>query len=126
MTCDQARPLWPLFHAGAAGPERDDLDAHLLDCRACLERYLATKRLSEDAPLSLERPSSSVREKLRGEVAALAPRAPARLRYWALGLSAAAAALAALALALAQHRPTPKPNSPLIDADQAESSLTVL
>jgi len=53
---------------GGEGGERDAIDAHLLDCRACLEAYLALKRATEARPL--ERPSAEARARLRGAVAA--------------------------------------------------------
>jgi hypothetical protein len=51
--------------------ERDAIDAHLLECRACLKAYLALKRAAERGPL--EKPSSAVRQRLRADVAAAFP-----------------------------------------------------
>jgi hypothetical protein len=58
--------------ATVADDERDAIDAHLLDCTACLKTYLALKRATDRRPL--ERPSGAVRARLRADVAAAFPK----------------------------------------------------
>jgi hypothetical protein len=62
--------------ATVSDAERDAIDAHLLGCRTCLAAYLALKRAAEKRPL--EKPSTSVKHRLRAEVAAAFPAEPPR------------------------------------------------
>ena len=62
------------YHLGlVAGDERGTLEAHLLGCRSCLEKYIALKRASDQAARAQgeasDRPSPEVRARLRAAVA---------------------------------------------------------
>lgn len=103
MDCAGVASHLVAYHfATGTDEERDAIDAHLLGCRPCLETYLALKRATDRGPL--EKPSASVRARLRAEVAETFPRAP-RVAIWRRriplyqGLFAAAVA-AAIALAV--------------------------
>jgi hypothetical protein len=137
MTCDALTHELVGFHLGALDPlARDAIDAHLLECRGCLGRYLATKRALEDGQLPDEAPSPALRARVRADVAALVVPAPApvtRLRpAWVVGLAAAAAVIFLFAFELGSGRfqsRAPAPSSaqaPLIDSEQADTSLKVL
>jgi len=103
MDCAGVASQLVAYHfATATDAERDAIDAHLLGCRPCLETYLALKRATDRGPL--EKPSASVRARLRAEVAETfrpAPRVGLMRRRIPLyqGLFAAAVA-AAIALAV--------------------------
>ncbi len=76
MDCAGVAAHLVTYHFAAsdlADEDRDAIDAHLLECKKCLETYLALKRAAERRPL--EKPSASVRTRLREEVAeAFVPR----------------------------------------------------
>jgi anti-sigma factor RsiW len=92
-TCDDVTPALLAWQLGACeGPERDRIDAHLTTCAGCLSKFLATKRVTEDAAAFDERPSVLVRSRLRSVVAKRGRR-PVRAS-WVLGLAAAALVLA--------------------------------
>ena len=102
MDCAGVASHLVAYHfATVSDEERDAIDAHLLGCRACLEAYFALKRAAAKRPL--EKPSASVKARLRAEVAATFPAKPARVMLLARriplyqGLFAAAVA-AAIAL----------------------------
>jgi anti-sigma factor RsiW len=80
MTCDELQGDLVAYHFGE-GPEagRDAVEAHLVECAACVKRFVALKReieLGEAGP----RPSASARARLKA--AALAEVAKP-LRPWA-------------------------------------------
>lgn len=137
MTCDAVGPELVGFHLGAVDlVAREAIEGHLLGCRACLARYLGVKRSLEDAPLQEASPSPELRVKIRREVAALVVPAPVRaLRpAWVLGAMAAAAAIFLVAFELGAGRlrlhpaarTTATTQAPLIDSEQADTSLKVL
>ena len=135
MTCETIKPELLGYHLGALDlVSRDGIDAHLLECRGCLTRYLEVKRALEDGQLPDEQPSAAVRARVRADVAALV--LPQKRRWrpaYVVGLAAAAAALFAFAFELGAGKlhlkPAPSPaqtEAPLIDAQQADTSLKVL
>jgi hypothetical protein len=70
MTCKEVEAELASYHFGVvSGQVRVQVEAHLLDCRACLQGYLDVKRAIEtcegEAP-----PSAAARRKLRRAVAA--------------------------------------------------------
>lgn len=71
MDCAGVATHLVTYHFAAsdlADEERDAIDAHLLECKSCLETYLSLKRAAEKRPV--ERPSPAARARLRAEVAA--------------------------------------------------------
>ncbi len=109
--------------ATATEQERDRVDAHLLECTACLDTYLKLKRASERAPV--EKPSARVKARLRARMVDMyaGPHARAARTASARGLllrkiplyqgflAAAAAAALTLLLPRAQStRPVPQPS----------------
>jgi len=127
MTCDEVTPALLAWQLGACeSPEREAIDAHLAGCSACLSKFLATKRVTEDAAAFDERPAPAVRARLRSSVG---KRARRPVRRWVVGLAAAA-----LLLGFVGWRArTPPPLSPppaaaghgLVDAD-GPANLDVL
>lgn len=118
--CSEIEPLLLPYELGAATlPERDACDAHVSGCPGCLTKYLALKRLREDAAAFDERPLPSTRARLRARVARRAPRRPV---VWAF----AAAALVALVLALQLLRPAPPASPPAMLIDSAPLPEDVL
>ena len=88
MTCDDVTPFLLAWQLGATtSPEREGIEDHLKGCASCFAKFLALKRVSEDAAAFDERPSPSVRERLRSRVKRKAPRRVT----WVMGLAAAAA-----------------------------------
>jgi hypothetical protein len=77
MDCTGVASHLVAYHfATVSDEERDAIDAHLLGCTTCLASYLALKRATDKSPL--ERPSASVKARLRAEVAAAFPVPSAR------------------------------------------------
>lgn len=101
MTCEALTPALFDYHFGASPPaEREQVEAHLRACPACLDAFFALKRDVELAPE--EAPSPAARARIRRSVEeALRVRseAPPRWRWWerplAFGVAGAALALAA-------------------------------
>ncbi|MDP1821754.1 MAG: zf-HC2 domain-containing protein [Archangium sp.] len=128
MTCDDVTPALLAWQLGACeSPERDAIDVHLATCPACLGRFLATKRITEDAAAFDERPAPAVRERLRGHVARRARR-PVRTS-WVVGLAAAALLLGFLGWRVLTPAPLTTPPAAaghgLVDAD-GPANLDVL
>ena len=96
------------YHLGTVSDdERDDLEAHLVECGGCLRTYLALKRAADRA--GLERPRPEVRARLRAEVARAFPPPNRRPKLAILGRRIPlyqGVALAALAAAIALVAPT--------------------
>ena len=135
-----------LYHLGVVtDDERSAVEAHLVECSACLRTYLAIKRAAERG--DHERPRPEVRARLRAEVArAFPPRearagvagdtsSPAAPRprlavlgrriplYQGVALAAVAAAIA-LALPNVIHRagrPDARPGAPSIDTSRTRA-----
>jgi anti-sigma factor RsiW len=114
MTCDDASRRFVGFcFATLDDDERAALEAHLLECRACLAEYLAVKRaldLAEDVPA----PRPEVRLRLRRAVAeelGVAPLAVARAR-WERPAAIAFAAVALLAATGTMRWLTSGPGAP--------------
>ena len=135
MTCDVIKPELVGYHLGALDlVSRDGIDSHLLRCKGCLTRYFELKRALEDGQLPDELPSPALRARVRADVAAIVAPQPRRIRAaYVVGLAAAAAALFVFAFELGAGklhlRPAPSPaqtEAPLIDAQQADTSLKVL
>lgn len=88
MTCDDVSPALLGWQLGACeSPEREAIDAHLATCSACLAKFLALKRVTEDAAAFDERPNPAIRNRLRARVS---QRARRPVRGWMVGLAAAA------------------------------------
>lgn len=105
------------FHLGASDDaEHAAVDAHLLECRACLGELLSLKRRFDAAAAFDERPSAQVRERLRAGVRRKLGLRVTRPRLFAAGAVALAAALLALAwFGRAKPAPHPVPRDTLID-----------
>jgi anti-sigma factor RsiW len=88
MTCDDVTPSLLAWQLGATtSPDREGIEEHLKGCTSCFAKFLAIKRVNEDAAAFDERPSPLVRERLRARVKRRAPRRVT----WVMGLAAAAA-----------------------------------
>ena len=101
MSCENIEPDLIGYHFGTLEPAaRAEVEAHLLECRACLRAFVALKRdleLSEAEP----RPSPAARARLRQAMAAELAGPTARpWRWWerpfAFGVAALALMLAVL------------------------------
>lgn len=72
MDCARVTSHLVGYHLGlVADDERGTLEAHLLGCRSCLEKYLALKRAADKAAHTKneeDRPSPEVRARLRAAV----------------------------------------------------------
>jgi hypothetical protein len=98
------------FHFGAMeGEERAAAEAHVLECRECLQKYLDVKRSIETADAA-PRPSDMARARLKRAVAKELGVRPAR--WWERPLAFAAAACAVLAAGQAMRAITSTPASP--------------
>jgi hypothetical protein len=72
MDCTGVASHLVAYHfATVSDEERDAIDAHLLGCTTCLASYFALKRAADRSPL--ERPTASVKARLRAEIAASFP-----------------------------------------------------
>lgn len=90
-TCTDITPHLFGYQLGACERDvRDDIDAHLLGCSACLSTALAYKRVNEDGAAFDERPSPKVRHRLRSAV--LAKRKPP-VAVWVMAIAALAFAV---------------------------------
>lgn len=139
MDCAGVATHLVTYHFAAsdlADEERDAIDAHLLECKSCLETYLSLKRAAEKRPV--ERPSPAARARLRAEVAAtFAPEREKRVMFLVRRIPlyqgiAAAAVAAALALVLPGllrgdgRAPSPRDRGTEIDtARPRAASLTI-
>lgn len=108
MDCKLIQADLVAYHFGSGGDDaRDEVDAHLLGCNACLRTYLGIKRHVDHGASLDARPRASVRARLRADVLAeFRPTASARLRrivsrpiplYKGLALAAVLVACAVLA-----------------------------
>ena len=60
MTCDDVTPALLGWQLGACdSPDRELIDAHLATCPSCLSKFLATKRITEDAAAFDEQPRAA-------------------------------------------------------------------
>jgi hypothetical protein len=93
------------YHFGTTSEsERNAVDAHLLGCTSCLRAYLRVKHHVERGAAGGARPSASVRDRIRADVATIVrPSGPARLHrllrrpiplYQGLAVAAVAAGVA--------------------------------
>jgi anti-sigma factor RsiW len=104
MTCEEARATLLDYHFGTL-EDRAALEAHLVDCRACLAHFFELKRaveLGEAAP----RPSRDARARLRAAVAdELRPKRPAPVprAWWERPAAFALAASVVLVAGAATH-----------------------
>jgi anti-sigma factor RsiW len=105
--CPTSERLWAYLLGACEGPERDVLDAHVLDCRACLVEYFNLKRVNEDGAAFDERPRPAVRARLRDAVRRRGPR-----RMWLVVGAAAAAAVVFLLGSRVMLTPQPLPPPP--------------
>jgi anti-sigma factor RsiW len=68
MDCTGVAALLVAYHLGTVSEEEaDTVEAHIVDCSACLKTYLALKRAADRA--QLEQPRPEVKARLRAEVA---------------------------------------------------------
>jgi len=97
MHCEVIQPELVSFYFGDVEEEaRARVEAHLRECRSCLDAYLSLKRSIEAADL---KPSDEARIRLRDAVAReLSAAEPAAWLWWERPLAVAFAA-AAVALA---------------------------
>ena len=95
MDCGLIRPELVMFHFGDVDAQtRDEVEAHLAGCSACVRAFLALKREVETAPERGEVPSAAARDRLRRAVSAeLATRRPRSRVAWGTAFAAAAATL---------------------------------
>jgi hypothetical protein len=87
--------LVPFHFGNLAGEERASLEAHLLGCARCLQAYLEVKRAIETGPGLAPRPSSSLRARMRAELAEELGVPPHRSRVRVMGALAASLVAAA-------------------------------
>jgi anti-sigma factor RsiW len=99
------------YHFGeVTDEERKAIEAHLLECKDCLRKYLDVKRSIETAD-EAAKPSDTARAKLRRAVAKeLAP--PKKWSWWERPMAFAAAACIVLAAGQAMRALTSGPGSP--------------
>ncbi len=131
MDCARVAEHLVAYHlASISEKERDAVEAHLVDCSACLKTYLALKRASDRA--ESERPRAQVKARLRAEVMEAFP--PRRRRpslavfarriplYQGVALAALAAAIALVAPGVL-HRAgrSPKVGAPAIDTSRTHA-----
>jgi hypothetical protein len=70
MTCDRTAGALVAYHFGVVEDgTRERLEAHLLECRACLADFLALKRDIELSATAEAAPSGGARSRLRETVA---------------------------------------------------------
>lgn len=107
MDCQLIRGDLVAYHFGSVDERsRDAVEAHLVECPACLKAYLALKREIETAQAA-PRPSQAARDRLRRAVAkevALGARAGAPWWRRPLAFGFAAATAAAMMLAIVSVR----------------------
>ena len=129
--CEELEPRVLAYQLGACEPQlRDELDAHLLTCIGCLTRFLAQKRVCEDAAAFDQRPSPALHPRLRAAVLARRAHRPRSRAVWVMGL---AAVLFALAGALWTLRPASAPSlerpadlNGLVDAPTTQAASSFL
>ena len=98
MNCERARPELIGFHFGTLDTEtRDAIESHIVECRACLEEFIALKRATECAD-ETPMPSELSRARLRRAVADELRRGGAPWAWWerslVVGIAAASVWLA--------------------------------
>ena len=125
MTCDQAQGELFAFHfALLTLEERTGVEAHLLDCRSCLQAYLAIKLETETA--RSEPPATAVsRARLREDVAQELELLPRKAQAWwgnpfAAIVAAAAVTTAVFLVQLAANSAGRMPHA--LQADQSSSA----
>ncbi|HEY1332836.1 MAG TPA: hypothetical protein VGF31_01190 [Myxococcaceae bacterium] len=114
MTCESVGPGLLAFHLGAVeGPQREEIEGHLVSCPECLRSYLALKRGLEeesDGPGPSPEATARLRQAVLGELAAAAS---PRWRWWerplAFGLAATAALIALSAVRTVSSGPGAAP-----------------
>ena len=137
MDCPLSDPLsaaeLTCYHLGAVDDAtRDAVEAHLVECPACLRAYLATKR-AVDRPV---KPRDEVRRRLRAEVlATFRPSVMARVRgalarpiplYQGLAVAACLAIVVGVAPTVTRRDPAPPAHADRIDsARPGERSLSL-
>lgn len=104
MTCERIDPLLVGFCLGlSTSDERAEVEAHLVECVACVRQFLSLKRDLETA--ADERPArAGTRAKIRGAVAqelGLAP--PSARRWWERPMAVAFATAAVWASIFTVH-----------------------
>jgi hypothetical protein len=106
MTCREIEPELTAYHFGVVSDvAREDVEAHLLSCRGCLQAYLDIKRAvetGEGGPV----PSTEARHRLRRAVAAELDRP---WSWWERPLALAFAGSAVFAAMIALHVVTTGP-----------------
>ncbi len=119
MDCRLVRSELVLWHFGES-ERRAEIDAHLLECAACVRAFVSLKRGIETSDDRSPAPSERVRLKLRAAVAREISR-PRRVRYaWAAAL---AAAILIVALSVSREAPRPEPSrGPAIDSSVPDSA----
>lgn len=138
MDCTAVAENLVAYHVGAIeDADREAIEAHLVDCRTCLETYMAIKRAADRA--NQERPRPEVRDRLRMEVLAAFPKKsdekPARVSflrrriplYQGVALAAIAAAITLAAPSvLKRMQRAPSQPAPLVDTSRTHAeSLTI-
>jgi anti-sigma factor RsiW len=119
MSCESVQRQLLGFHFGEVEEAaRQEVEAHLPECRACLASYLALKRGVETAE-AVPRPSAASRQALRAAVAQELGLAAPTWRWWerplAFGFAGAALVLAVMTVHLAgelQHQGGAEPTAP--------------
>ncbi len=135
MDCASVKAHLVAYQLGTlAGEERDAVEAHLVECRGSLERYLALKRAADrvSAELPSDRPRPEVRVRLREAVASAFPApdstfaVPTFARriplYQGIALAVLAAAVAFTAPSvLRRFGPAPKEAMPSVDSSRTRA-----
>lgn len=131
MHCDDVRLELFSFQLGACEePIRDQVDRHLLDCRACLEQFLCEKRNCESAAAFDARPSPSARAQIFSSMRTLGLATSYKRRGLAVVGLALAAAMALTFLVArsntetsASPLPPASPQGSLVDSSSADLTL---
>jgi anti-sigma factor RsiW len=111
-TCDRIEPELAAYHFNVVDDDvREQIEAHLVECPACVRAFVALKRSIETSS-DVPSPSKGVRPKLRDAVARELGLREAKWSWWERPLAIALAASVVLAAGMTTHALTSAPASP--------------
>jgi len=119
VTCDVVASELISFHFGTLSAEtREGVEAHLLDCGACLRSFIALKH-DVECPEDDVVPSRAAQDRLRRAVVGeLGAEAPPRRWSWEASAALAIGATAALVAVLVVQSVTAGPGAPPRGVDE--------